>query len=133
MGGTDGCIDVPDIEVEGACEEGIFSPRGNLDCCMSGPPDLGVLGGVGGCPPADGDSVLPCKAAESIPGANEALVLELGESVNDEDAGGDESFSNIGKNEKKSRLKSQRKAINFNPKDFPVRLYELNYGYHRLI
>lgn len=95
MGGTDGCIDVPDIEVDGVCVDGSLSPRGYLDCCMSGPPDFGVLGGVGGCPPAEGDNVLPCRAAESIPGANDALVLEVGESVSDEDAGGEESFSNI--------------------------------------
>jgi len=37
--------------------------------------------------------VLPCKAADNIPGGNEALVLELGESVRDDEAGGEESFS----------------------------------------
>ena len=94
----------PDIEVEtdgwwpwefGAPEDGIFIGIGNRGCCISGPADFGVRGGVGGCPPPDGEFEFPRRAEERNPGGNDPrgpkLLLEFGES--DEEAGGEESFS----------------------------------------
>ena len=69
---------------------------GNRGCCISGPADFGVRGGVGGCPPPDGEFEFPRRAEDKNPGGNDPrprpkLLLEFGES--DEEAGGEESFS----------------------------------------
>ena len=73
----------------------VFRPIGNR--VISGPADFGVLGGVGGWLPPDGELELPSKAEDNNPGANELrcpkLEPEFGESVTDDDAGGEESFS----------------------------------------
>ena len=106
----DECMEVMDIDVgvddvggpcwgpEDAGDPGILIGIGNRGCEISGPADFGVLGGVGGCPPPEGEFEFPSKADERSPEwsapRDPKLEPELGESVtDDEDAGGDESFS----------------------------------------
>ncbi len=63
----------------------------------SGPADLGVRGGVGGWPPPEGELEFPSRAEDRKPGGKgprgPKLDPELGESVRDDEVGGDESFS----------------------------------------
>ena len=77
-----------------AGDPGSLMGMGNLGCCISGPADFGVLGGVGGWPPPEGEFELPSSAEERNPGGNEPRgpnpELELGEEL---EAGGEESFS----------------------------------------
>ena len=77
-----------------AGDPGIFIGIWNRGCCISGPADFGVRGGVGGCPPPDGEFEFPNKADDRSPGGNDPkgpnMLLEVGES---DEVGGEESFS----------------------------------------
>jgi hypothetical protein len=91
--GGHGC----DVGGMDAGEPGILMGIGNRGCWISGPAAFGVRGGVGGWPPPDGELELPSKAEDKSPAGKDPSgpkpLPELGESVSDDEAGGDESFS----------------------------------------
>ncbi len=101
----------------------------NRGCCISGPADLGVRGGVGGCPPPDGEFEFPSKAEDRSPGGKEPIgpnmLLDVGES---DEVGGEESFS--GKENCKGSLpqsvsKKNVKSNNPDIVELPISNYKL--------